>query len=69
MFCFQPTLTIRQGAGDAVGGITGGLGEGVSRLGKGDPLGGLTSTVGGVQKGVGGLLGGVLRGVQGKDEE
>lgn len=59
----------QQGAGDAVGGITSGLGEGVSKLGKGDPVGGLTSTASGLQRGVGGLLGGVLGGTRKEDQE
>ena len=57
-------------AGNAVGSITGGLGDGVGKLGKGDFVGGVGSIGGGVQKGVGGLLGGVFGGGQeGKDEK
>lgn len=48
----------------AVGGITGGLGDGVGKIGKGDVAGGLSSALGGVYNGLGGLAGGVLGGVQ-----
>jgi len=60
---------VGKGVSAGVSGITGGLGEGVEKLGKGDVIGGLGSTVSGVVGGgVGGLLGGVLRG-KNVDEE
>ena len=34
--------------GDTVTGVTGGVGEGVGKIGKGDVIGGVGSTVGGV---------------------
>ena len=44
--------------GDTVTGVTGGVGDGVGKLGKGDVVGGVGSTLGGVGKGVGGLASG-----------
>jgi hypothetical protein len=48
--------------GSAVGGVTGGLGEGVGKLGKGDVIGSVGSIGGGVYKGVTGLGRGLLSG-------
>ena len=41
---------VTKGAGDTVTNVTGGVGDGVGKLGKGDVVGGLGSTVGGVGK-------------------
>lgn len=41
---------VTKGAGDTVTNVTGGVGDGVGKLGKGDLVGGLGSTVGGVGK-------------------
>lgn len=49
--------------------MTGGLGEGVGKLGKGDVIGSGTSIVGGVGKGLGNLGSGVWEGVSGKNRQ
>lgn len=46
----RSTLTCDAGVGDTVSGVTGGVGDGVGKLGKGDVIGGVGSTVGGVGK-------------------
>ncbi|KAI6868487.1 hypothetical protein KC318_g19164, partial [Hortaea werneckii] len=58
-----------KGVGDTVSGVTGGLGDGVGKLGQGDVVGGLGSTVGGVGKGVGGLASGIWGGISGSNQQ
>jgi hypothetical protein len=47
--------------------VTGGVGDGVAKMGKGNVIGGVGSTVGGVGKGVYGLGKGLWDGVSGNN--
>jgi hypothetical protein len=50
---------VGKGTGNLVTGITTGVGDGVTKLGKGDVLGSLGSIGGGLGRGVGGLATGI----------
>lgn len=56
---------VGKGGRNLVTGVTGGVGDGVTKLGKGEVLGGLGSTVGGL----GTALGGFASGIAGYDKE
>lgn len=49
--------------------MTGGVGDGVGKLGKGDVMGGVSSTVGGVGQGVSNLGSGIWGGITGSNQE
>lgn len=69
LILFTQVEGVTKGVGGTVSGITGGLGEGVGKLGKGDVIGTGTSVVGGVGKGLGNLGSGIWEGVSGKNRQ